>query len=246
MLRDHLSVRPSICLVITVFLELHFYPLGVDGVNQASKEGGTDILASEGSIVHKNCQHRYTDKKDIAKRKSSIAGESTFVRGCQSNLQWEKTFLFFCDRTVSFDKPKDGSRLDASKLQTDDFVQTVSACAAQRCEEWSYKAKGRIEYFSSDLHAADAVYHRSCRSNFRTGKQIPLKYNGGSNEKQKAGRPENPIQQNAFLDTCSYFENNDEEQLTLSDLIGKMDEFLQDTEYYSTVHETKTFRFLWT
>ena len=79
MLRDHLSVRPSICLVIAVFLGLHFCPLGADGVNQASKERGTDILASEGSIVHKNCQHRYTDKKVIAKRKSSVTEESSFI-----------------------------------------------------------------------------------------------------------------------------------------------------------------------
>ena len=28
-----------------------------------------------------------------------------------------------------------------------------------------------------------------------------------------------------------FFENNDEEQLTLSDLIGKMEDFLKDTEY---------------
>ena len=101
----------------------------------------------------------------------------------------ENLLCLFCDQTVSFDKPKDGSRLDASKVQTDDFVRTFSACAAQRCDEWSYKVKGRIEYFSSDLHAADAVYHRSCSSNFRTGKQIPLKYKGANNERQKAGRP---------------------------------------------------------
>ena len=29
---------------------------------------------------------------------------------------------------------------------------------------------------SSDLHAADVVYHRSCGVNFRTGRQIPTQY----------------------------------------------------------------------
>ena len=109
------------------------------------------ILASEGSIVHKTCQHRYTDKKDLAKRKSSITEESTFsrksVRLSIESPVGENLLCLFCDRTVSFDKPKDRSRLDALKIQTDDFVRTVSACAAHRCDEWSYKVKGRIEYF---------------------------------------------------------------------------------------------------
>ena len=33
---------------------------------------------------------------------------------------------------------------------------------------------GRIETKMSGLHAADCVYHRSCRVNFRTGKQVLL------------------------------------------------------------------------
>ena len=46
-----------------------------------------------------------------------------------------------------------------------------------------------------------------------------------------SGRPENVIQQNTFIATCCFFKNNDEEQLTPSDLIGKMEDFLKDTEY---------------
>ena len=50
-------------------------------------------------------------------------------------------------------------------------------------------------------------------------------------EKSKGGRPENVIQQKAFLLTRNYFENNDEEQLSVVNLIDKMDEYLKDTEY---------------
>ena len=61
------------------------------------------------------------------------------------------------------------------------------------------------------------------------GRQIPVQYIDG--KKQKGGRPENATQQNAFLKTCSFFENNDEEQLFLSDLIDKMEEFSQDMDF---------------
>ena len=40
-----------------------------------------------------------------------------------------------------------------------------------------------------------------------------------------------PLSKNAFLKTCDFFENNDEEQLFLSDLIDKMEEFSQDTDF---------------
>ena len=60
---------------------------------------------------------------------------------------------------------------------------------------------------------------------------IPLQYTSENIEKQKSGRPENVIQQNAFIATCCFLENNDAEQLTLSDLVEKMEDFLKDTEY---------------
>ena len=91
------------------------------------------------------------------------------------------------------------------------------------------EVKGKIEFYSSDFHAADFVYHRSCNVNFSTGRKSPAQYS--LEEKSKGDRPENVIQRNTFLLTCNYFENNDEEQLSLANLIDKMDEFLKDTEY---------------
>ena len=88
---------------------------------------------------------------------------------------------------------------------------------------------GRIEYYLSDLHAADTVYHKTCSTNFRTGRRIPVQYS--EETKSKAGRKENVIQRDAFLCTCNYFENNENDQLSLGDLIQKMDEFLKETEF---------------
>ena len=74
-------------------------------------------------------------------------------------------------------------------------MSSITKCASQRGDEWSYRVKGKIEFFSSDLHAADAVYHRLCSTNFRIGKKIPLRYSN-VDEKQKLGGPENMTQSN--------------------------------------------------
>ena len=68
--------------------------------------------------------------------------------------------------------------------------------------------------------------------NFRTGKQMPTKYapEGGNSKKRKAGRPTNDEQIIAFQKTCIYFEENDEEQLKLSELVEIMQSYLKDSE----------------
>ena len=38
-------------------------------------------------------------------------------------------------------------------------------------------------------------------------------------------------QQEAFLEMCAYFEDNDDEQLSLTDLANKMKAYLQDDDY---------------
>ena len=55
-------------------------------------------------------------------------------------------------------------------------------------------------------------------------------------KKQKSGRPENENQRIAFLKTCSFLDENDEEQLTIKDLIKQMSENLEGSfdEPYGT------------
>ncbi|KAG7164298.1 hypothetical protein Hamer_G003454 [Homarus americanus] len=91
--------------------------------------------------------------------------------------------------------------------------------------------KGRIEYYGCDLHAADCIYHRSCSGNLRSGLSIPLQFqNVPEAKRRKSGRPKNEDEEQAFMNVCSYLENNDEEQLTISHLREKMKEFLTNTD----------------
>ena len=45
-------------------------------------------------------------------------------------------------------------------------------------------------------------------------------------KRKKVGRPTNSDQEQAFYKMCTYFEENDEEQLTITDLSNKMKKIL--------------------
>ena len=100
-------------------------------------------------------------------------------------------------------------------------------------DSWANAVQGRILH-AHDLHAADAVYHRICSTNFRTMKQLPaihLHEIDRAVKRVKVGRPLEKKRAEAFLDVCKYFEENDNEQITVDDLIQLMEEFLTDTEH---------------
>jgi len=65
--------------------------------------------------------------------------------------------------------------------------------------------------------------------NFRSGRDIPEQFRTEPvTTCKKPGRPQNEDQQQAFLRVCAYLEENDEEQLTISDFAHRMSGYLQD------------------
>ena len=77
------------------------------------------------------------------------------------------------------------------------------------------------------------MYHHSCDVNFRTRRDVPMQHSTepSASKRTKVGRPKNVHRQEAFLRMCAYFEDNDEEQLSLTDLANKMKKYLQDDDY---------------
>ena len=63
-----------------------------------------------------------------------------------------------------------------SCVKTDSFVETILSHCKDHNDNWAFTVHGRIEYYEKDLHAADYVYHRSCDTNFRKKRDIPLQY----------------------------------------------------------------------
>ena len=93
-----------------------------------------------------------------------------------------------------------------------------------------------VHYF----HAVDAVYHKVCSINFRTKKQIPAvhKHEGNTSKRAKVGRPQYEERRDAFLEVARFLEENDDEQITIKDLVSRMENNLADSEHsaYSHTH----------
>ena len=99
-----------------------------------------------------------------------------------------------------------------------------------RNDDWAFTVRGRVEFFGGDLHAADCVYHKSCNINFRTFRDIRRQHRlAPESKRKKVGRPTRPNsdQEQAFYKMYTYFEENYEKQLTITDLSNKMKELRQ-------------------
>jgi len=82
-----------------------------------------------------------------------------------------------------------------------------------------------------DLHAADAVHHQTYSVNFRTKKQIPIsQFIAKDSKRPKLGLPQNDTREEAFLEVARNLEDDDE-QITINDLIDLMNQKLADTTY---------------
>ncbi len=128
---------------------------------------------------------------------------------------------------------------DVFPVRTGDFQVNISKICAERDDDWGKIVAGRLASVV-DLHAADALYHQQCSVNFRTLKNIPKQHSSSVTKRVNYGRPEDLNRSGAFQRTVEYFRENDEEQLTIADLIDKMQEFLEGSscQAYSQVYRT--------
>ena len=117
-------------------------------------------------------------------------------------------------------------------VRTIELKEKIFAVCRQRGDSWGATVQARILPVH-DLHAADAVYHHICSNNFRTNKQIPADYQTETSctKKLKLGRPELQERTDAFLEVVSYLEENDDKQITISDLIRRMKDDLIESDY---------------
>ena len=61
------------------------------------------------------------------------------------------------------------------------------------------------------------------------GKQIPKKHGNDTDSKRAKGRPTDTVKSNAFLKVTEVHVENDNEQFTICNLVGKMQEYLKGT-----------------
>ena len=60
-------------------------------------------------------------------------------------------------------------------VRTLGFHETLIAACDKRNDKWGEEVRQRVTA-TSDLPAADAIYHKSCDSNFRNQKLIPQQH----------------------------------------------------------------------
>jgi hypothetical protein len=126
------------------------------------------------------------------------------------------------------------------KVETFDFQDSIKGICKTRNDDWASEILGRIEGVN-DLPAAEARYHQSCNSNFRTFKNVPEKFQHSTREKNEKnrGRPSNTASSEAFLEIMKYFEMHENEQLTVVDLVNIMDEKCGNHSYSSVYMKKK-------
>ena len=124
-------------------------------------------------------------------------------------------------------------------VRTVESRDTIQGVCQERGDEWANAVQARILHVR-DWHAADVVYHKACSVNFRIMKQIPAIHESenSSLKKAKIGRPPENEMTDAFLAVAKFLEENDEEQITIHDLIQRMDQNLANPKHsaYSYTH----------
>ncbi|XP_028513605.1 uncharacterized protein LOC114574641 [Exaiptasia diaphana] len=212
---------------------------GSEGINRASKERNNIISTKPGQLVHKICRQDFCKPQNIQRALKEAKGESISPQKRRSltrssdNLFSFQTDCFYCGTEAFGADDKKSRPRDVFKVTTVETKDKVLKVCSNRSDTWAATVRSRVLQVH-DLPAADAVYHKTCSSNFRTGKQIPQAYSNPENSSKKrktAGRPQNEDKYEAFLATVKYREENDEELLlTISDLQTKMSEYLDENQ----------------
>ena len=158
------------------------------------------------------------------------------LRSAQREFNFS-TDCFFCGKSALVAKKRKSS--EVVPVRTVEIKDTILAVCREREDDWAKEVQTRILHVH-DLHAVDAVYHRVCSVNFRTMKRIPVAHEHEDNapKKVKLGRPQEKQRADAFLEAVRSFEENDDEQITINDLILQMEKNLGNSELsaYSFPH----------
>ena len=159
---------------------------------------------------------------------------------------------FYCATSVNADNQRRRG-VYYYPVTTLETKQTVIFICNEKQDGWAISVKARLLHVH-DLPAADVVYHQACSVNFLTGKNIPKKLlmpilresvkdtvDQNAHTKFKTGRPSDKEKAEAFLQVAKFLEDNDDEQITVNDLINKMEESVTGTDIprYGHAYEDK-------
>lgn len=211
----------------------------------------TDNLSKNPIYVHENCRKDYVSKKSIRQHKASDewktkVGERKRTRSQRSREDGSSCFSFpiqylFCTNSINDEREKSKKKKSDETVhfvRTLDFDDSIKKVCEERQDDWSRQVYSRLVSMS-DMHAADAVYHHSCSTYFRSGRGIPDRYcSSGQRDSKKrktGGRPEDPKRHQAFLHAATFLLENDDETVTINDLCNVMKKCGTEPYCYKTM-----------
>ena len=212
---------------------------GCEGIERASVSRGSHIRTLPGQVVHVKCRSDHVNPNIIKTyNRKRTAGESSLVeetRSLRSTGTFDyKTDCIFC----GCPDPYDGKKSEYILIPVRSFE--LRDTILQSCEKYDTDLVKTVKpcfLYALDLPAADVVYHQLCSVNFRTGKQVPKFFASRQSDTQKAakckrfsGRPKDEMRHEAFLEIAAYLEQNDDEQISVNDLIEMMGEYIHGGE----------------
>ena len=100
-------------------------------------------------------------------------------------------------------------------MRTITFKNSVLEVCHRRGDAWPESVEARLLHFHN-IPAVDVIYHEECSLNFRTDKQIPTVH---QTSEACLKRAQADKRTDAFLEVASFLEENDDEQITINDLL---------------------------
>ena len=211
---------------------------GCTGIRKASDLRNSPIAVSPGQVVHTKCRQTYVNPRviDSHNRKRAAASSqpenpAVVLRSSESPFGYDTNCLFCGNKDIY-----DGKSLKHKliPIRTLDFQRKILEACDIYQNDWTDTVRTRIMHVS-DLPAADAVYHLQRSTNFRTGRRIPSMFTATDSPttpkvSRMSGRPKNDFRADAFLRVAEYLEMNDDEQITVGNLIDKMAEYIGNNE----------------
>ena len=211
-------------------------PRGIPRIIDAKQERGSNIEIKAGDTVHTDCRADFINKKSISRDKKHKAAAAKEIsdqrlRSTSSSFNFKNDCLYCGQPAFSTTKRKEFENTVHQVTTLETRKMLLDICK-NRGDEWASEVKRRIEW-TTDLPASDACYHHVCSINFRTNKGKPQQFKPAPQQTKKkvrlSGRPIDATKILAFEKVIEYFEANDDEQISVGDLVGKMEEYLQGT-----------------
>ena len=189
-----------------------------------------------GQTVHRACRHTYCNvnviKRDLLRKRDDSVPPQTDGSILRSCVEYKFDFASGCLFCGLPAKDKKKGKAEIHRICTFNCQKKIELACSQRGPDdiWAETVRGRI-VFAQDLIAARAFYHNQCNVNFRNNKNVPLalrrsppKTSQGDDFQHRSLEHERRAE--AFLKVVKYFEESDNEQITLTDLCEKTKEHL--------------------